>query len=472
MSAVPLWLLAAAMALSNDTVLLEFTAEWCAPCRTMEPVMRRLQEAGYPVRQVDVDRNRELAQQFAVHQLPCFVLVANGRERERVVGAAGYDRLVRLFHPSEVATPPHTSDTLRGLSPDARAGAENARGGADTAAWAQLQAPAASSPALRSTSSSLSPQQAQQRAMAASVRITVVDATGQSYGTGTIIDAHGQEALVLTCGHLFRESRGRGEIRVEMFVPGAGGPVPGQLISYKAEQRDIGLVSFRPPVPVVPVPVAGTDYCPRLAERVFSIGCDHGAEPTVRETTISAIDRYMGPPHIEIHGHPVLGRSGGGLFTVDGLLIGVCNAADTQEDRGIYAGLPTIHLELKEIGQERIFLPRSDAPVISPLVHEPAVASGLAITPAVHEPNLTPHASSPTSTELICVIRSRDGSTGQEQVLVIDAPSADLLRLLGQESRRAGTGPGGPSVRPTHADTARHLPESLAVPPIVRAQGR
>ena len=59
---------------------------------------------------------------------------------------------------------------------------------------------------------------AQQQALEATVRLRVVDATGVSHGTGTIIDVHGDEALVLTCGHIFRESQGRGEIFVELFV--------------------------------------------------------------------------------------------------------------------------------------------------------------------------------------------------------------------------------------------------------------
>ena len=67
-----------------------------------------------------------------------------------------------------------------------------------------------------------------------SVRLRVDDANGHSYGTGTIIDARSGEALVITCGHLFRDSQGKGPVMVELFeatpegvrvvaqVPGAG----------------------------------------------------------------------------------------------------------------------------------------------------------------------------------------------------------------------------------------------------------
>ena len=44
--------------------------------------------------------------------------------------------------------------------------------------------------------------------LASSVRLKIEDADGNSVGSGTIIDARAGEALVLTCGHIFRESQG------------------------------------------------------------------------------------------------------------------------------------------------------------------------------------------------------------------------------------------------------------------------
>ena len=56
-----------------------------------------------------------------------------------------------------------------------------------------------------------------ERARAATVRLRVHDGHGYGAGTGTIIDTHGEEALVLTCGHLFRETDGKGKIEVDLF---------------------------------------------------------------------------------------------------------------------------------------------------------------------------------------------------------------------------------------------------------------
>jgi hypothetical protein len=51
-----------------------------------------------------------------------------------------------------------------------------------------------------------------------------------------------------------------------------------------------------------------------------------------------------------VAGQPVQGRSGGGLFAIDGTLIGVCNAADPADNEGLFAALPSIHDQLDEAG--------------------------------------------------------------------------------------------------------------------------
>ena len=79
-------LLTCALSAPGDPVLLEFTAKWCGYCRQMEPTIERLESVGFQVRQIDVDENRQLAQRFRVSGLPCFVVLKNGREVDRIVG--------------------------------------------------------------------------------------------------------------------------------------------------------------------------------------------------------------------------------------------------------------------------------------------------------------------------------------------------------------------------------------------------
>ena len=56
----------AAPAAAEETVLLDFTASWCGPCRQMLPVVDRLAAEGVPVRKVDIDQEPQLAQRFGM----------------------------------------------------------------------------------------------------------------------------------------------------------------------------------------------------------------------------------------------------------------------------------------------------------------------------------------------------------------------------------------------------------------------
>ena len=57
-------LLLAAVAGADDTVLLEFSTSNCEPCRMMEPVIRRLQNDGYAVQQINAESQPQAARQF------------------------------------------------------------------------------------------------------------------------------------------------------------------------------------------------------------------------------------------------------------------------------------------------------------------------------------------------------------------------------------------------------------------------
>ncbi len=481
------FVLAAALAGGNDLVLLDFGADWCAPCRSMEPTLERLEEAGYPIRRVNVERSPELARQFAVGPIPCFVLVKDGREVQRVVGATSYDRLAQLFHQAGYASAVPGDSRVRGQSPDrtlvppTRApephlvptGGNLTALGQSAANNGLMSRPPAGAASRSSSVPNSSSTQAHRLALQATVRLRVTDATGQSKGTGTIIDMHGNEALVLTCGHIFRESQGQGEIFVELFAPGARGPVPGHLLVYECDQRDFGLVSIRTDVPVTPAQVAPTTYHPQQDEPIFSVGCDHGADPTVRVSSISAIDRYVGAPGIEVFGHPVEGRSGGGLFTADGKVIGICNAADLEDDRGLYAALPTIYLALDRIGQREIYLNQPAAllshntrpsPTPQPMVN----TNGQATMPAINPVSRRTPEAAPAAGEVLCIVRAPDGTS---RVIVVKNPSTDLLQQMAVESQQQALPAPQRTPGPNRQDVARlsELPSSPRA--VVRAQG-
>ena len=83
------------MSASGETVLLDFSASWCGPCRQMDPIVAQLSAAGHPVRKIDIDQQPELAQRFKVDGVPCFVMLVDGREVGRQTGAVGRGELER-----------------------------------------------------------------------------------------------------------------------------------------------------------------------------------------------------------------------------------------------------------------------------------------------------------------------------------------------------------------------------------------
>ena len=77
---------------TNLPVLVDFWAEWCMPCRIMEPVIEELAHdyTGKAVfAKVNVDENPEVASHYNIMSIPHFIIFRNGRPTERIIGAVG-----------------------------------------------------------------------------------------------------------------------------------------------------------------------------------------------------------------------------------------------------------------------------------------------------------------------------------------------------------------------------------------------
>lgn len=67
---------------SKTPVLVDFSAEWCGPCKMMKPVLEQLkQKMSDRIRiiKIDVDKNRELAIEYKIKSVPTLVLFQNGK---------------------------------------------------------------------------------------------------------------------------------------------------------------------------------------------------------------------------------------------------------------------------------------------------------------------------------------------------------------------------------------------------------
>lgn len=73
----------------NKTVLLDFSAGWCGPCRMQAPILHELADEmkdSVTVATVDVDENPGLARQFNVMSIPALIVVKDGKVADRRVG--------------------------------------------------------------------------------------------------------------------------------------------------------------------------------------------------------------------------------------------------------------------------------------------------------------------------------------------------------------------------------------------------
>ena len=72
----------------NQTVLLDFWAVWCGPCKMIAPIVEEIaaQRSDVVVGKVDVDSEMELAMQFGISSIPTLVVIKNGVPAAKAVG--------------------------------------------------------------------------------------------------------------------------------------------------------------------------------------------------------------------------------------------------------------------------------------------------------------------------------------------------------------------------------------------------
>lgn len=488
----------AALALSSvgQTMLLDFYSDSCGPCREMNPTVQALIDAGYPVQRINVTQLPAIAQKFGVRQVPCFVMIVDGKVVDQEVGKTSRERLEQMCRMgAPAAAPPNLS--IASSQPRRRlfGRKDNDQGPQPTPPAVSLPGVASNEPpaALRGSqpsepwNPSLPPQPGplsippspmplkaaavpDAMLLAASVRLRIEDPDGRSCGSGTIIDSRSGEALILTCGHIFRDSQGKGRVIVELFPNGPADPqqVEGRLVSYDLT-RDVGLVAIKTPGPVTVMRLAPPEYRVTPGAPVATVGCNHGDPPTVQHTQVNRLDKYQGPPNIQVAGQPVEGRSGGGLFSSEGYVIGVCNAADPSDREGLFAAPASLYAELDRSNLAFVYrspsngsdgTPSTASPIPSVMPGPMSGSSDLtalnappspgpgAVMPAVAvepAPQLTPQErafleelrrNEKEGADVICIVRPRGKPEGKSDVIMLEKASSECVRQVLADGHR------------------------------------
>src|SRR5947209_11254370 len=85
---------------SDQPVLVDFWAEWCAPCRMLAPTVEAVADkyaASARIVKLNVDYNPSVSQRYGIKGIPTLILFKNGKEEERVVGATSEQVISRLL---------------------------------------------------------------------------------------------------------------------------------------------------------------------------------------------------------------------------------------------------------------------------------------------------------------------------------------------------------------------------------------
>ena len=346
--------------------VLDFTATWCGPCQQMSPIVSRLERQGLPIRKVDVDQERALAQKYNIQSIPTFLLVVDGEEVTRVVGQTSEAELRRLIGRIPVDVPKPREPEAPFL---VDAGGNSSPGASRESVTAPVGDRATEQPDRSSNGGFINRLIGGNRSgteeirrgnnpdavaghvardpMSASTRIRVTINGRVNLGSGTVVDSRSGRTLIVTCGHIFRDFDNASKVEVDLFANGAHRTFVGTVHGFDLD-ADVGLIAVGTDAAVAAAPLATARMSLSQGERVACVGCSGGNDPSREQLTVTAINKYDGPDNIECTGTPVQGRSGGGLFNQQGELVGVCIAADQKADRGLYAHAFAIHRLLDE----------------------------------------------------------------------------------------------------------------------------
>ncbi len=83
-------------------VMVEFGAEWCAPCKRLEPILEKLAAEWVTkvvLAHVNVDQNPALTARFDLRSVPTVILFVGGQEVQRFSGLTSRDKIVQKFSP-------------------------------------------------------------------------------------------------------------------------------------------------------------------------------------------------------------------------------------------------------------------------------------------------------------------------------------------------------------------------------------
>ena len=85
---------------NNELVLIDFSTEWCVPCKKMKPVIQEIQKENLNVKviHIDADDHQELIKKYQIKGVPVFMVFKNGKEIFKHVGIISKEALLKQLN--------------------------------------------------------------------------------------------------------------------------------------------------------------------------------------------------------------------------------------------------------------------------------------------------------------------------------------------------------------------------------------
>ncbi len=82
---------------SNSTILVDFWAEWCTPCKVQDPILDEVaaeMNGEVLIGKVNVDDNRTVASKYGIMNIPTMILFKNGEKLHQFVGVQSKENII------------------------------------------------------------------------------------------------------------------------------------------------------------------------------------------------------------------------------------------------------------------------------------------------------------------------------------------------------------------------------------------
>jgi thioredoxin 1 len=85
---------------SEKPVLIDFSAEWCGPCKMLAPILKQVKDnlgERITILKIDVDKNQVLAAKYQVRGVPTMILYQKGKQLWRQSGVLSKEEIIKII---------------------------------------------------------------------------------------------------------------------------------------------------------------------------------------------------------------------------------------------------------------------------------------------------------------------------------------------------------------------------------------